>query len=761
MALKLDIAKAFDKVEWNYLEAILKKLGFADKWCNWVMKCITTVSYSVLINGSPSKKIIPQRGLRQGDPLSPYLYLLCTEGLSSLISTSVKANHIHGFRASRNGPAISHMLFADDSLLFCKADEEECNKLLDLLKIYASASGQHVNFQKSAILFGKNIHPNTQQNIKNLTGIIKVGGFGKYLGLPEAIGRDKSNVFTYISQRLQNKLNSWYSKFLSPGGKEVLIKVVATAIPTYTMSCFLLPKKITAHLSGQIRKFWWSGVKDKYKIPWVAWSKLTRLKQYGGLGFKDLHQFNVALLAKQAWRMLKEPQSLLSRVLQAKYFSKSKLMEANLGHRPSHAWRSIHQGIQLIKKGLKWRIGDGNTVRIWSDQWIDNPPRPARRSHQHHQNLNSLKVVDLMKPNTSQWSSERLHELIHPEDIKYIQRIRSSISKVPDTPTWIFTNNGHYSVGSLHTPPKIKHFWWRALHNALPVAETLSQRCIKVLRDCNLCGEALESITHLLFQCRVAKEIWELSPIPINPGQLDPNCSLIEYIQKLLSLKNEGSLKEYIFPFIGWRIWKARNDLLYNNKRWAIPDIINKALMDYRLWREANNGLRLHVDATTGKEKSHVSTNCVGLNQPSSFYCYTDGSWLNNESKAGIGWTLHYDHGKCILKGSSSIAPTNSALETEAFALREALLHIKRLDYHPVIFCGDSKVIYTYLEKAQKQDCLLEDIAEVQGYLEDILALSSSLHQFRYVGRKCNALADVLAKEVRIKNSPLIISWVC
>ncbi|XP_019098912.1 PREDICTED: uncharacterized protein LOC109132195 [Camelina sativa] len=157
---------------------------------------------------------------------------------------------------------------------------------------------------------------------------------------------------------------------------------------------------------------------------------MTRLKQYEGMGFKDLHQFNIALLAKQVWRMIKEPQSLLTRVLQAKYFSKSQLIDASLGHRPSHAWRSIHQSIQLIKQGLSWRIGDSNTVRIWSDNWIDNPPRPARMAHQNQQGLKSPKVTDLMIPSTSQWSSERVQELVHPEDIKHIRRIRPHIIKM-------------------------------------------------------------------------------------------------------------------------------------------------------------------------------------------------------------------------------------------------------------------------------------------------------------------------------------------
>lgn len=99
----------------------MKKLGFADEWCKWVMECVSTVSYSVLINGSPTKRIFPQRGIRQGDPMSPYLYLICTEVLSSLLTNAMQKRKIHGFKASRGGPSISHMFFADDSLLFCRA----------------------------------------------------------------------------------------------------------------------------------------------------------------------------------------------------------------------------------------------------------------------------------------------------------------------------------------------------------------------------------------------------------------------------------------------------------------------------------------------------------------------------------------------------------------------------------------------------------------------------------------------------------------
>lgn len=111
MALKLDITKAFDKVEWEFLIHVMRKMGFSEVWCNWIHKCISSVSYSVLINGEPTNTITPQRGIRQGDPISPYLYLICTEALSYLIKQAINKQQLHGNRASRRGPAISHLFF--------------------------------------------------------------------------------------------------------------------------------------------------------------------------------------------------------------------------------------------------------------------------------------------------------------------------------------------------------------------------------------------------------------------------------------------------------------------------------------------------------------------------------------------------------------------------------------------------------------------------------------------------------------------------
>ena len=120
MALKLDMSKAYDRVEWCFLEELMRKMGFHERWINLTMVCVKTVTYSILVNGEPRGLIHPSRGIKQGDPLSPFLFLLCIEGLNGLIKQAEVNGDICGFSLCRRGPKLTHMLFADDSLLFCR-----------------------------------------------------------------------------------------------------------------------------------------------------------------------------------------------------------------------------------------------------------------------------------------------------------------------------------------------------------------------------------------------------------------------------------------------------------------------------------------------------------------------------------------------------------------------------------------------------------------------------------------------------------------
>ncbi|XP_050281711.1 uncharacterized protein LOC126722610 [Quercus robur] len=219
LELKLDISKAYDRVEWTFLKGIMEKMGFLKRWIDRVISCVTTPTFSVRINGKAYGSIKLSRGLRQGDPLSPYLFLLCAEGFSSLLSKVEADNRLHGVAVCKRAPSISHLLFTDDSLLFCQATQDEVQEVVDIMQLYAKALGQLINLVKSSIFFSSNIDGARRDWIKDKLKVKEV-------------------------DRVWKKLQEWKGNMLPKAGNEVLIKAVAQTIPTYTMGVLQLPVKI-------------------------------------------------------------------------------------------------------------------------------------------------------------------------------------------------------------------------------------------------------------------------------------------------------------------------------------------------------------------------------------------------------------------------------------------------------------------------------------------------------------------------------------
>jgi hypothetical protein len=299
MSLKLDMSKAYDRVEWNFLEAVMRRLGFDNRWIDLLMKCVRTVSYSVLIHGRPYGNIIPTRGIRQGDPLSPYFFILCAKGLSSFLQKAEMDRQITGLPITRGGMRVNHLFFADDSLLFCKANIFEWVRIQQILETYEKALGQKLNRSKTSIFFSRNTKRGTRDHILSVASLTTTRCYEKYLGLPALVGRSRVGAFQSLTGRVWERLNGWKEKFLSQAGKEVLLKAVIQAIPMYTMSVFLLPKTICKTINSMMSKLWWGHKENDSKIAWMSWEKLGKAKEKGGMGYRDLESFNLALLAKQ------------------------------------------------------------------------------------------------------------------------------------------------------------------------------------------------------------------------------------------------------------------------------------------------------------------------------------------------------------------------------------------------------------------------------------------------------------------------------
>jgi hypothetical protein len=552
MAVKLDMSKAYDRVEWGFLEAVMKHMGFGERWIALIMMCIRTVKYSVIVNGNPCGIITPSRGIRQGDPISPYLFLLCAEVLSAMITRANGEGRLMGVPTSKRGPKISHLFFADDSLLFCRATLMQWNHLSSILKVYEETSGQKMNENKTAIFFSKNTTETDKEQIQWVARIPTNQRYDTYLGLPTLVGRSRTKAFKSIAKKVWKRLQDWKIKFLSQADKEVLLKAVIQAIPTYCMGVFLLPKVLCSEINSQMAKFFW-GHKEKDKcIHWMSWSKLSLSKAQGGMGFRDLSCFNKAMLAKQVWRLWKTPDSLIAKIMNAKYFPDDSILEAPLGKKPSFAWRSIHGSRNLLKEGLIWRVGNGKTIRIWKDNWLNTPITHLVQSPPKFLPDNAT-VSNLIDADTKWWKLEWLEMIFSKEDMVAIQSIPISTTDQADVQIrGGGTKNGVFSVRSayhmqkekemvqttggsrcahkssiwtniwqLNLPNVEKVFLWRTCHEILPTRDNLCIRKIIMDPKCPICEREVETSHHALWNCPAARDVWSGGEIFFQKSWID------------------------------------------------------------------------------------------------------------------------------------------------------------------------------------------------------------------------------------------------
>uniref|UniRef100_A0A803NGT2 Reverse transcriptase domain-containing protein n=1 Tax=Cannabis sativa TaxID=3483 RepID=A0A803NGT2_CANSA len=542
MAVSLDFSKAYDRVEWSFLKDMMLKMGFDTHWVHLILKCVTSVRYTILNSGREMGPIIPKRGIRQGDPLSSYLFLICAEGFSSLIKQFELSRRIRGCKVANRAPVISHMLFADDSYVYCRANENEASNVIQLLSIFENASGQTVNFDKSSLFFSSNTLPTVRSLICNVMGIKEANESSSYLGLPCLVGRNKNAILGFLKNKVQKRINQWESRFLSKAGKEILLKTVAQAFPSYAMSVFLLPLETCHGLESLMSKFWWQSSKNKQGVSWVSWKKMCKHKSFGGLGFRDFRNYNLALLGKQAWRLLTAQSSLVTKIYKARYFPNDNFLNANVGNNPSFIWKSIIETKDIIKAGARIRIGTGAITNILTDPWLPDLQQPYVTSF--HPGLEGKTVASLMQINHRSWDVDVLSDLFNERDKDLIVGIPLSQHEAPDCWFWNREAAGFYSVKSsyrllqgeesgaqtsdnfwksfwqIKVPPKVLHFGWRAISGCLPTTTQLQTKHVNVPILCKFCNSERETIAHVLIDCNFARSCWNRSAISCISGNV-------------------------------------------------------------------------------------------------------------------------------------------------------------------------------------------------------------------------------------------------
>jgi ribonuclease HI len=763
VGMKLDMSKAYDRIEWPFLKEVLNSMGFPQHWISLIMNCVSTVSFSVLLNGGPCQSFLAHRGLRQGDPLSPYLFILCAEVFSGLISRAIERNTLHGIQIARGAPVLSHLFFADDSLIFCRANQSNAASIQSILQLYQDSSGQLVNLDKSEISYSRNVPNEKKIEFQRWIPFKAVETQSKYLGLPSYVGRSKKQVFDFIQERVWKKLKGWKEKFLSSAGREVLIKSVVQSIPTYIMSCFLLPIGLCEHIESMIKQFWWGYSKgEKKKFHWINWNKCCQPKKSGGMGFRNIKDFNLALLAKQGWRILSNPDSLLARCLKARYFPSGNLLKASLGHIPSYTWRSIQGALWILNRGCLWRVGTGHFINIWEDNWLPLQngykvwsPKPP--------NSELSQVSQLIHHDLGIWNASLVNATFLPFEAMQILQLPLPTSTHMDSQIWGPNKNGIFSVKSayhsirkweefnisqtstrgansecwsklwnIRTIPKHIHLAWRIFHDSLPTKKKLIHRGMLIDPLCSRCGNADEDLDHVFKGCIWAKKVWFHSPLGVRIE--DSPLSFISWLDHVIS-HSPSDVISYVLSLC-YGIWFARNKSCFDGKQNLVEDIVRKA---WAIVDDYNLMLNTHVSS----DNPEPSNSPISWNPPPP-NCYkvnVDAAGPTN-NMWGIGVVIRDSYGDVAAAATWIVEAIPDPDVGEALGVRLAIQFALDMGFFQVMFESDSLNVVRGFHK----------LSNNQSYLGMVVAdcnrLSSRFNSFSlsHIKRSANMAAHSLAK---------------
>ncbi|CAN1812553.1 LINE-1 reverse transcriptase homolog [Linum perenne] len=357
LVFKLDLEKAYDHVNWELLLTMLDKMGFLQRCIRWIRSCVTSPIFSVIINGEAKGYFKGERGLRQGDSLSPFLFNLVMEALSGMLRVVVGEGFLSGFfmDEGRQEGEMSHILYADDTVVFCEANEGQVRALVATLVCFEAVSGLRVNYHKSCMFVVGEV-----EDVASLAEVFgcEVASFpSTYLGLPLGVRASSKGMWDPVIATVTRRLSGWKARYLSFGGRLTLLRSVLSSLPVYFMSLFRAPISVIKKLESIRCRFLWEGSQDSRKLHLVRWSIVKAPVERGGLGVSDLRSMNTALLGKWVWRFGVERQAWWR-----------ELMVIKCG-RGSSEWNVRWDGMSAVWSVWRWIVNESS--RFWEFSLID------------------------------------------------------------------------------------------------------------------------------------------------------------------------------------------------------------------------------------------------------------------------------------------------------------------------------------------------------------------------------------------------------
>lgn len=596
LVLKLDFAKAFDTVSWDGLATILSARGFCDVWLSWMKKIQSTSRNAVLVNGCSGPWFTCRRGLRQGDPLSPYLFLLVADVLQVLIKNSGMVRH-----PILEDSACPILQYADDTLILARANIRDIMALKHLLDSFSAASGLQINYSKSTAV-PMHVNPQDLAPMLQVLGCKQEGFPQTYLGLPLSSTKLRLTAFSPQIAKTDKYLGGWQAALLNPTGRAVLVNSVLDSQLVYAMCAVPLPPGILSRADSRRRSFLWTG-EDRCSGSscLVAWENVCKPKQAGGLGIKDLHIQNTCLLVKLIHRL--HSSALSSWAAWVRSNVKLATMEGEI--RGCH-WDTLRALLPIYQATSSSQVGDGCSTDFWHDAWSGpddlSTAFPALYSHCIRQKVCVMEVVLQglhLVPRLTPQAQEELEAVLTIVN-------NTSLADRPDTRhCFLADHTGNFQTSTLYNllkgslghgdvsttfiwgnkaPPRAQFFCWLLMQGKIQCKWNLKKKGIVDDDCCEICNQDSETPSHIIFHCPFARQFWSSIGFSVadDLGTQDlPNISRPDRLP--------GAEFNSFVLLCCWQLWKRRNGVVFRQDHATLAATLHSCASEAKAWAYRHN----------------------------------------------------------------------------------------------------------------------------------------------------------------------------
>ncbi|KAM7480816.1 hypothetical protein LguiB_005399 [Lonicera macranthoides] len=627
VVFKIDFEKAYDHVEWDFIDHVLQNKGFGARWRKWIKGCLSSSNFLVMVNGRPRGIFNASRGIRQGDPLSPFLFVLVADVLNRLVVRAREMGIIDGFEIGRDKIKLSHLQFADDTIFFLSNDVNKLKNLITILDTFGLASGLHINVSKSTLV-GINLNEEDMVSLSRVSGC-EIGSWPmSYLGMPLGDNPIRVGFWNPVVEKISKRLEGWLKGCLSKGGRLTLIQSVLESIPIYYLSLFKMPISVCNTIEKMMRDFFWEGYGESVGDHLIRWDNVSKSKEKGGLGIGNIAFKNAALLGKWLWRFPNEQNSFWCLIIKSKYGIHVNGWDTNLVTRSTHRnpWKAISSGIEKFKAFIRLKVGMGNSIRFWEDIWVGDSSLASLfpRLYSISRNINSsiASVIRWHHHDFYSWDLEfrrNLHEREIGEFSELLGLIyHSKVSRtVRDSRYWVGEKSGIFSCKSFFhllinspqdpifvphkfiwktgIPPKVKIFGWLASWKRVNTGDILQIRRPYLAISsswCILCKQKGESIDHILLHCNFTGYMWNkvgevFGSIGAKPSSWRDFLSM-EW-QFVGNKKKSKLMWRCCCLALAWCIWQERNTRVFEDKSNEAAEIWLKIKLLSSIWATSSS----------------------------------------------------------------------------------------------------------------------------------------------------------------------------